>query len=173
MSLHEKSGSPFLTQAFFLSLFLFGSKNPKYIFEILRCAQNDKMKWIPSFGPFAKVQKRRFEIAARFFKSLAMTWKSTLCHCEERSDEAISTFSTSPFAGMTGASRTPRQTKLNHRPVILNTTKTPKRPSSSTTALNIRMSCVLGFKIFHTKTQRATISDIRKIKDIKSVNIVI
>ncbi len=63
--------------------------------------------------------------------------------------------------------------ELNHRPVILNTTRTPKRPSRRTTALNIRMSCVLGSKIFHTKTQRATISDIRKIKDIKSVNIVI
>jgi hypothetical protein len=26
-----------------------------------------------------------FEIAARFFESLAMTWKQALCHCEERS----------------------------------------------------------------------------------------
>ena len=122
--MHEKSGSPFLTQAFFLSLFLFGSKNPKYIFEILRCAQNDKMKWIPA------------------------------------------------FAGMTGGSRPPRQTKRNHRPAILNRTRIPKRPRRSTAALNIRMSCVLGSKIFHTKAQRATISDIRKIKDIRSVNIV-
>jgi len=29
--------------------------------------------WIPAFGLVAKVQKERFEIAARFFKSLAMT----------------------------------------------------------------------------------------------------
>jgi hypothetical protein len=41
------------------------------------------------------------EIAARFFESLAMTHKSTPCHCEERNDEAISSFSTNPFAGMT------------------------------------------------------------------------
>ena len=41
------------------------------------------------------------EIAARFFELLAMTRKSTSCHCEERSDEAISAFSTAPFAGMT------------------------------------------------------------------------
>jgi len=43
-----------------------------------------------------KLQKERFEIAARFFESLAMTLKRTLRHCEEHSDEAISTFSTSP-----------------------------------------------------------------------------
>ena len=29
--------------------------------------------WFPAFGPVAKVQKERFEIAARFFESLAMT----------------------------------------------------------------------------------------------------
>ncbi len=29
--------------------------------------------WTPAFGLVAKVQKERFEIAARFFKSLAMT----------------------------------------------------------------------------------------------------
>jgi len=110
---------------FFPQPFLFGNKNPKHIFEILRCAQNDKMKWIPA------------------------------------------------FAGMTEGSRPPRQAKYNHCPAILNTTRIPKRPSRRTTALNIRMSCVLGSKIFHTNTQRATISDIRKIKDIKSVNIVI
>ena len=57
--------------------------------------------WIPASGLVAKVQKERFEIAARFFESLAMTRKRTLRHCEERSDEAISTFSTSPSAGMT------------------------------------------------------------------------
>jgi len=42
-----------------------------------------------------------FEIAARFFESLAMTQKCTFRHCEERSDEAISPSATSPFAGMT------------------------------------------------------------------------
>jgi hypothetical protein len=123
LGLHEKSGSPFLTQAFFLSLFLFGSKNPKYIFEILRCAQNDKMKWIPA------------------------------------------------FVGMTGGSRPLRQTKPNHRPVILNTTRTPKRPSKSTAALNIRMSCVLGSKSRQTKAQSATISNMRKTKYTMSPNI--
>jgi hypothetical protein len=40
-------------------------------------AQNSKRydleDWIPAFGTVAKVQKERFEIATRFFKSLAMT----------------------------------------------------------------------------------------------------
>ena len=61
----------------------------------------------------------------------------------------------------------------NYRPVILNMTRIPKRPSRSTAALNMRINCVLGFNSFHTKAQRAAISDILKIKDIKSVNIVI
>jgi len=47
----------------------------------------------------------------------------------------------------------------------------PKRPSSSTAALNILMNCVLGSRSFQTKAQIAIISDIRKIKDIKFVNI--
>ena len=42
-----------------------------------------------------------FEIAARFFESLAMTRRWALYHCEERSDEAISRFATGPFAGKT------------------------------------------------------------------------
>ena len=32
-----------------------------------------------------------------------MTYKRALCHCEERSDEAISALATDPFAGMTGS----------------------------------------------------------------------
>jgi hypothetical protein len=59
---------------------------------------------LPLTGSVAKVQKERFEIAARFFESLAMTRKRTLRHCEEPfgyaqgkfQDEAISTFSTGP-----------------------------------------------------------------------------
>jgi len=58
-----------------------------------------------------KVREQRFEIATRFFKSLAMTRERFLFHCEETfsyaqgklHDEAISTFSTSTFAGMTPA----------------------------------------------------------------------
>lgn len=61
----------------------------------------------------------------------------------------------------------------NYRPVILNMTRIPKRPSKSTAALNMRINCVLGFKTFQTNAQRAAISDIRKIRDTKSVNIVI
>jgi len=40
------------------------------------------------------------EIATPFFESLAMTWKYAPCHCEERSDETISTLGTGLFAGM-------------------------------------------------------------------------
>jgi len=41
------------------------------------------------------------EIATACFAGLAMTKNGDLCHCEERSDEAISTSATSPCAGMT------------------------------------------------------------------------
>ena len=34
-------------------------------------------------------------------RGLAMTKNQVLCHCEERSDEAISCLATNPFAGMT------------------------------------------------------------------------
>jgi len=54
--------------------------------------------WIPAFAPVAKVNKWDVEIAARFFESLAMTYKRIFCHCEDQSDEAISNFSTDPAA---------------------------------------------------------------------------
>jgi hypothetical protein len=34
---------------------------------------NSKHIWIPASGAVEKLQKERFEIAARFFESLAMT----------------------------------------------------------------------------------------------------
>ena len=46
-------------------------------------------------SPYARV-----EIDVRFSESLAMTEKCILCHCEERSDEAISRVSTGPKAGI-------------------------------------------------------------------------
>jgi hypothetical protein len=49
----------------------------------------------------------RNKIATATFGGLAMTQKPIVCHCEERSDEAISTFSTAPeppfFMGNNGA----------------------------------------------------------------------
>ena len=39
-----------------------------------------------------------FEIAARLFESLAMTWKCVFCNCEELSDKAISAFSPTPLS---------------------------------------------------------------------------
>ena len=45
------------------------------------------------------------------------------------------------------------------------------RQSTSKAALNTRISCVLGSMNFHTKAQRAAISDVRKIKNIMSLNI--
>jgi len=48
-----------------------------------------------------------------------------------------------------------------------------RRPSRSNVALNIRISCVLGSTNLHTKTQNATIRDIRKKKDITPRSIAI
>jgi len=46
------------------------------------------------------------EIAARFSESLAMTLKCVPCHCEQRSDEAISSFATGNCTGMTNIKNT-------------------------------------------------------------------
>ena len=53
----------------------------------------------------------------------------------------------------------------------LNTTKTPKDPSRSRAALNMRSSCVLGFTSPHTNAQSAIISAMRNIKMMVSLNI--
>ena len=59
----------------------------------------------------------------------------------------------------------------NHRPVILITAKTAKRPSTSNAALNIRMSCVRGSTNCHIKAQITATNDIRKMKENKLLNI--
>jgi hypothetical protein len=53
-------------------------------------------------------------------------------------------------------------------PVTLSTAKTAKRTRTRSAALSIRISCVLGFTKRHTNRQSATISDMRKTKDIIS-----
>jgi hypothetical protein len=58
------------------------------------------------YGAVEKNPIEAFEIAARFFESLAMTWNRVFCHCEERSDEAISAFSTTPFSRVISLEKT-------------------------------------------------------------------
>ena len=56
-------------------------------------------------------------------------------------------------------------------PVIFNIARITNKPSTSRAALSIRMSCVLGSMNFHTKAQRAAMSDIRKTKNTMVLNI--
>jgi hypothetical protein len=50
-------------------------------------------------GLVAKNYSGVFEIATAYFIGLAMTLKQSICHCEERSDEAIYTLVTSLSEG--------------------------------------------------------------------------
>ena len=53
---------------------------------------------IPAKGPVAKHTTEAFETTTAYFVGLAMTEKRRSCHCEEQSDEAISTLATGPKA---------------------------------------------------------------------------